>query len=270
MSKKFKIRWQDNDDRELAKTVKNFNAKISRIEKKNPELKNALPERASVKQLKELINTRQDLKRELNALKRFTDRKNVIDIEYDEKTKKKKYIGIEILESTNDYNTKITKWQKKEINRRLPFINKRKADRLQALEETEVQSRQQKQGYTRGQLGIGKAEMLELSPLEGITPGANEKSIKLKYRSILAQSQSDFYTLKDFRCKANYVKGLYENFNPDEIQDIIDTIEKMPLDDFLQTFNSDPDAKFSGLYAPNKRKEQEYANKLRAVWIPNR
>lgn len=266
MPKKSKIRWQKSDSEELAKAVKNFNAKISRIEKKNPELKNALPERASAKQLKELINTRQDLKREINALKRFTDKKNAIDVIYD--GDKKEYIGIEIV--NKEYNTKVTSWQKKEINRRLAFINKRREERLKMIENTDVVSRGKELGYTRGQLGIGRAEILELRPLTGITPGANERAIKMKYQSILEQSQSDFYTLKDYRCKENYITGLYDNFNPDEIDDIIKTVENMPIDKFLEIFNSDPDAKFSGLYAPSKRKEKQYQNKLRAVWMPNR
>ena len=60
MSRKHKIRWKESDQQELRKAVKNFNAKIDRIAKKNPELKNALPEKASIRQLKELIKTRQD------------------------------------------------------------------------------------------------------------------------------------------------------------------------------------------------------------------
>ncbi len=118
MSGKYKIRWQKSDSEELNRAVKNFNAKITRIEKKNPELKNALPEKVSAKQLKELINTRQDLKRELNALKRFTDKNNRIG-----KTEDGSYEGITIF---GDYKTKITKWQEKEINRRLTNINRRR------------------------------------------------------------------------------------------------------------------------------------------------
>lgn len=72
MSRRHNIKWQKSDSQDLSKAVKNFNAKISRLEKKNPELKNALPEKVSVRQLKELINTRQDLKREINSLKRFS------------------------------------------------------------------------------------------------------------------------------------------------------------------------------------------------------
>ena len=56
MSKRYNIKWRQDDSERLTKAVKNFNAKITRLEKKNPENKNALPERVSAKQLKELIN----------------------------------------------------------------------------------------------------------------------------------------------------------------------------------------------------------------------
>ena len=94
MAKQHPIKWKQTDDKELAKVVRNFNNKISRITKKNPDLKNALPDKISVRQLKELINTRQDLKRELNALRRFSKR------------------GAEEIITYGDYNIKVTKWQK--------------------------------------------------------------------------------------------------------------------------------------------------------------
>lgn len=262
MSRKHKIRWQESDTDELTKAVKNFNAKITRIEKKNPELKNALPEKMSARQLKELINTRQDLKRELNALRRFTDKNNKIGI-----TDDGTYQGIEIY---GDYNIKITKWQRKEINRRVAVINRRRKQRLEVLENIEVTSKGQKQGYTKGQLEMGRVEMIELQPMEGLTPGTNEVEVRKKFKSILIQSQSDFYSLKDFRTKANYITGLYNNFNEADIKEIVDTIKDMPLDKFLETFHSDPDAKFEGLYAPNQSQYGKYVKSLKAVWMPNR
>lgn len=165
MSRKHKIRWQESDNQELARAVKNFNAKISRIEKKHPELKNALPERAKVGELKNLINTRQDLKREINSLKRFTDKKNRISYLGDDQ-----YEGIEIY---GDYNIKITKWQKKEINRRIATINTRRKKRLEALEKKPVTSRGKQQGYTVGQVGVGSIQMNDLSPMTGLTPYRN-------------------------------------------------------------------------------------------------
>lgn len=262
MSRKYHIRWQENDQQELAKAVRNFNAKISRIEKKYPELKNALPEKMKVGELKRLINTRQDLKREINSLKRFTNKKNKIGLLDDGS-----YEGIEIY---GDYNIKVTKWQRKEINRRIATINTRRKKRLEALKETQVTSRGKQQGYTVGQLGVGSIQMNELAPMQGLTPGASEESVRRKFKSVLIQSQSDFLTIRDFRTKSSYITGLYRNFNENDIKDIVDAIENMPVDKFLEVFNSDNDAKFEGLYPGNKAQEQEYVKSLKAVWLPKR
>ena len=169
-----------------------------------------------------------------------------------------------------DYNIKMTKWQKNEINRRVAVINRRRKERLEALEKTEVTSRGEEQGYTRGQLGMGKAEMLELAPMKALTPGMNQTEVHKKFKNVLIQSQSDFFTLRDFRCKANYIKGLRDNFSSNDVDVIIDKIESMPLDEFLHIFNSDNDAKFEGLYAPNKQSYNKHVKSLKAVWLPNK
>lgn len=264
MSRKHKIRWQETDKQELARAVKNFNAKISRIEKKYPELKNALPEKMKVGELKDLINTRQDLKREINSLKRFTDVKNRISLEEDGTLE-----GIEIY---GDYNIKITKWQKKEINRRIATINTRRKKRLEALKDVPVTSRGEEQGYTVGQqhIGVGSVRMNDLAPMTGLTKGASEESVKRKFKSALIQSQSDFLLISDYRLKSSYITSLYRNFSIDNVKDIIEQIEKMPVDEFLRIYNSDNDAKFEGTYPGNAEQEREYAESLRAVWLPKR
>lgn len=262
MSRKYHIRWQKSDTEDLAKAVKNFNAKISRIEQKYPELKNALPEKMKVGELKKIINTRQDLKRELNSLKRFTNKNNKINLLDDGS-----YEGIEIY---GDYNIKITKWQRKELNRRIATINTRRKKRLEAIKETQVKSRGEEQGYTVGQVGVGSIQLNDLSPMEGLTPGASNESVRRKYKSALIQSQSDFLKISDFRLKSSYITSLYRNFSEDEVKDIIEAIEKMPVDEFMRIYNSDNDAKFEGTYPGNKKQEKQYAESLRAVWIPKR
>ncbi len=262
MSRKYHIRWQKNDSQELSKAVKNFNAKISRIEKKYPELKNALPEKMQVGELKKLINTRQDLNRTINMLKRFTDKKNKISLREDGT-----YEGIEIY---GDYNIKISKWQRIETNRMIGIINARRKKKYDALMEVQVTSRGQQQGYTVGQLGVGSIKLNDLAPMQGLTPGASEESARRKFKSSLIQVQSDFLQLSDYRAKQSYITGLYRNFNADEIQDIIKAIEEMPVDKWLDTFQSDADAKFEGLYPGNKAQEKQYADSLRAVWLPKR
>lgn len=262
MSRKYHIRWQKSDVEELTKAVRNFNAKITRIEQKYPELKNALPEKIKVGELKSIINTRQDLKREINALKRFANRKNKIELLEDGS-----YQGIEIY---GDYNIKLTKWQIKELNRKIAIINRRKKKRLDALLETKVTSRGEEQGYTVGQIGVGSIQANDLAPMTGLTPGASEESVRRKYKSAMIQVQSDFLSISDFRLKSSYITSLYRNFSEEDVEDIIEAIEQMPVEEFMRIYNSDNDAKFEGTYPGNKKQEKQYAESLRAVWIPKR
>lgn len=74
MSRKSKIRWRKSDAEQLAKRVKNFNAKITRLEKKHPEIADLLPERVSAKTLKEDISTRADYNRIVKALAGFSEK----------------------------------------------------------------------------------------------------------------------------------------------------------------------------------------------------
>ncbi len=93
MPKIYSIRWTKSDSEDLAKAVKNFNAKIKRLETKFPKTKNSLPQKVSMKEMKDLIKTRADFKREINALKRFSKK------------------GAETLVTVpgNEYDLKITK-----------------------------------------------------------------------------------------------------------------------------------------------------------------
>ena len=174
MSKYHKIRWSEQDTKEISRVVKNFNAKVSRLAKSNPEIANVLPEKVSTRQLKEMINTRQDLNRELNSLKRFS---------------KKGSEKIVVVPNT-EYELKITKWQQTEMNRRVGIINRRRKARLDELVNTEMTSRGQKLGYTRGQLGMGKATEVALQPMNAFYRTMGNRDLKKRWQSILHQSQS--------------------------------------------------------------------------------
>lgn len=249
MSKRSNIRWSKSDNQELAKAVKNFNAKLTRIEKKNPEMKEALPDRMSVRQLKELIATRQDLKREINSLKRFSKR------------------GSEEIETYGQYNVQITKWQRQDINRRVAGINRRRSTRLEYIKSLEVQQGGESLGYTVGQLGMGAVQEVDLQPLRGLTPGMNQRDVKYKYKHLLKESQSNYYSKKDIRARDNYIKGLLNEFKLEDIKEVIEAIEEMPIDEFLKTFYAEADASFEGIYRPNNDVYGSYVNQLKSIWI---
>lgn len=253
MSRRHNIRWNNSDVAELNRVVKNFNAKLNRLAKKNPQTKNVLPDKISAAQLKELINTRQDLKRELNALKRFSKRGAEEIIEVPE----------------NDYNLKITKWQKTEMNRRIAIINRRRKDRLERLANIEATSRGESLGYKRSDIGMGKATEISLSPMNAFTRRMNQRDLKMKWKGIMVESQSDYFTEKDYRLRDNYIKALTENFNINDVQDIIDEIMEMDINDFLHTFEQEG-GNLESAYPPNTEQYLAYLSGLKATWKPER
>lgn len=72
MPKFNKIKWRRQDYDVLKKAVKNFNAKIDRILKKNPYAEGYLPKKVSYKQLKADIQYRNDFNKLVSSLKRFS------------------------------------------------------------------------------------------------------------------------------------------------------------------------------------------------------
>lgn len=251
MSRKYNIRWREADEKELQRVVKNYNAKLSRLAKKGPDIKSALPERVSAAQLRDMIETRQDLNRELNALRRFSQKGAEELVEVPE----------------NDYNLKITKWQKEEINRRVAVINRTRKQRLEKMQGTEATQGGKRLGYSAAPM-MGKADMLSLSPVKGFTKYMNRADLKKRFTQLLKESQSGYWNERDERTRQNYLKGLRQTFNESDISDVIDEIESMDIKDFRRKFDSDA-GKFETLY-PNDQDEYIAAvSELESIWMPN-
>lgn len=271
MSKYHKIRWTSDDNKELARVVRNYNAKVKRLTENpsklrnsiidslgitNESIKNALPEMTSVKQLKELIHTRQDLKRELNSLRRFSKRGSE---------------NITVIPDTK-YNIITTKWQKKEMNRSVAMINRRRKNRLEKLKETELTSRGKDLGYTLGDIGMGRIEEISLKPMNAFTRGMNQRDLKWKWKSIMQERQSDYFTRKDYQVRDNYLKGLKENYNFEAIKDVYEHIQKIDISEFLKVFNREG-ATFEWVSPGGKLdlEEDEYdgfEKAIREIWLP--
>lgn len=264
MSKQSKIKWREEDTKELARVVKNFNAKLNRLIKKNPENSNILPSfynektkefenRISLEQLKGMISTRQDLNRELNALKRFSKR------------------GAEMIVDApdNDYGSRTTKWQRTEMNRRIGVINRRRKNRLDTLNEVEMANASGKLGYTVGQVAMGSASKNALNPMKSFTPGMNQNDIKWKFRAIMNESRSEYFNEKDERLRQNYIRSLEENYRGGDITGVVNVINGMDINEFLLKFEAKGDA-FEFSYPPDEDQYQAYLSELRSYWTPSR
>ena len=78
MSGQNNIRWRESDLKELRRLVKNYNAKITRqreklISEDKRYQASQLPPKASVRELRQAIETRRDYNRELDTLQNFID-----------------------------------------------------------------------------------------------------------------------------------------------------------------------------------------------------
>ena len=254
MSRKYNIRWGEADEAELKRVVKNFNAKLTRLEKKDPKNANALPERISAAQLRDMIETRQDLNRELNALRRFSER------------------GAEELVEVpdNDYNLKITKWQKKEMTRREVIVNQKRKRQLERVADIEMTSRGQSLGYKKGDIGMGKMERVELDPVRAFTPSQNRRDVNKRFRQLRKESISTYWDKRNELMRSVYVREIERNFPEEMVKDVVDKIKEMDFDEFRKVFEAEDQHKFQFNYPLNKDDQTKYSNALRAIWKPNK
>ena len=254
MSRKYNIRWSKADEAELKRVVKNFNAKLTRLEKKDPKNANALPERISAAQLRDIIETRQDLNRELNALRRFSER------------------GAEELVEVpdNDYNLKITKWQKKEMTRREVIVNQKRKRQLERVADVEMTSRGQSLGYKKGDIGMGKMERIELEPVRAFTPSQNRRDINKRFKQLRKESVSTYWDKRNELMRSVYVNEIEKNFPPEMVKDVVEKIREMDFDEFRKVFEAEDQHKFQFNYPLNKDDQTKYSNALRSIWIPNK
>lgn len=264
MPKQYNIKWRIQDERELRRVARNFNSKLRRVIKKNPEYMNALPQfynekteqfesTLSMGVLKELINTRQDYNRMINMLKRFSKR------------------GAEtlVVAPGNEYGAKVTKWQKEEMNRMKGIVNRRRKTRLENLNNLEMIDAVGKLGYTLGQrFGMGLASKNQLLPTKAFTPKQSQTDIKYKQRSLLKQSSTMYHQNRDNLLKKNYINELEKNYNKSDISDVISKIENMDSELFLLKFEARGD-KFELTYPPDRGSTEywNYVSELKAFWL---
>lgn len=266
------IRWSKSDVESLKKAVRNFNAKVNRLNKKYADSTDVvIPEKISVNDFKNMISTRQDYNRELNALKRFSKR------------------GSEQLTtiSTEQGDISLTKWQKREMDMRKGLINRQRRELRETLSGIERTSGGVGQGYklsnakefsmggrkskmVDGKLVMGEANKIQLENLKSAIPeDAKNININRRYKTLVSQSQSGYFAKVESRLKENYLMGLKANFSANDIADIVVAITEMDFDEFYKKFMAEG-GNFELLYAPDEETYNKYLSSLKAIWIPNK
>lgn len=225
MSKKSKIRWRESDHAELQRVIKNFNAKLTRLEKGGADM-GIMPDRLSKKDALGKIETRADLKRFIESAQRFTQRGA-------ETTVKTKRGAVD------------TQWAFEEAKRAYRREQSRKKRELAKLQAQEVTTRGKGTGVTRAQMGSVKEN--ELKPSKKNVQNMSQREWD-KFKTRMEQAMYDKDSeAKKARMKENYLNALIRVGVADEVQDIV---RAMPLDDFVSTVINDQEASFDFLYSP--------------------
>ena len=201
MAREYNIRWSDKDERELKRIVKNFNAKVRRLESKEPYLTDKRPDKISYKDIRENIDTRQDLNRKLKELQRFSKR------------------GAEaIRETTSGVIT--TEWQFKEAAIKQRVVTRRRREKRKNVESWQRQESE---------------SLFDKPKVDEIKPSGFEKYLK----SLEKEIASTYDREKKELYLENYISSAYDNLGV-YASDIVSYVKSIPLDSFVEASLTNP------------------------------
>ena len=219
------IRYDKKFNSYLNRVVRNFNAKISRLQKQGYT---HLPNKVSVRELKNSYDERRYLKTKLNELRRFSRR------------------GAENLVKTNS-GVIFNKWeiQNLQIQRRVQLA--RLTRQLKKYQKTRITN-------------FGKLEIPTLSEYESdkyLSTKARYEAIKRRNLQDLSLSELERYKqllqkrtskrlnkqLKNNLIEALDKSGLFYGADDEEVDDIISKIESMSDDEVVNLFETDTSIK---------------------------
>lgn len=209
MSRKPNIRWRPQDRVNLSKTVQQFNAKITREMKKNPDLSPFLPERLKVAEIKSQIVTRSDYNRLLNSYKRFL-KKDATKL------------------TTNKQGYTTTRWNRNETQYKINEINRqRKEERKRANVSTE-----------KGTMGTIQAN--NLAPKQFNFNSLNPKTALKQLAQIDKMVKSTYMMEQRLKYYDNYKKAIAKNFLINEASILINLVNKLTPEELTNLYYSNP------------------------------
>lgn len=218
MQKRYNIKWRNTDEKELAKAVRKFNAKRTRLLKQVPELEEFLPPKASTKEIRKSVQTRQDFKNELNSLERFMRK------------------GAEKPIVTKE-GIKTTVYEKKEISIKVRAINQRRANELKkAAPSTE-----------KGTMGTVREN--NLKPKQYDIDKIKKSDWKKFVESVEKQSKDSYASDRYDRYKENFIKGL-ENAFGEKGSELIEIAKQIDAETLTQMYYDDPILQIDFIYDP--------------------
>lgn len=216
------IRYDNKLNSEINKIVRNFNQKVTRLEKNQQEL---LPTKISVRELKKSYNNRNDLKRKLRELKRFSTR------------------GIEQVIETKQ-GLKISKYDLINLKKENARVKRSLTMEIKRLETTSPKVLGKKQRTTFAQMGdqhylnlVARRKALEKEIMN-----LNKAELERLKNLIDKTLKNKSYMNSTF--KENYLKmltdlGYYFDYDNEKLQKLEDKLMDLSPDKFLKLFQED-------------------------------
>ena len=177
-------RISKDSEKELKRVISNFNSKVKRLESVDREID--IPEKESIRAIKDRVNSKWDLNREIDRLKRFTKR-NAEDL------------------IKNKSGVVMSRWEYENIQREQKRLSARLLREIERYGNIKPKEFGKEQSVTYAQMGDEKLSNLK----------ARQKAISSKSISKLNRAQmKDLQTLLN-KTAANYRKDkeiFYDNY----------------------------------------------------------
>lgn len=241
--KQYNIRWRESDVDALQRAINNFNAKLYREAKRNPQHADQLPQRVKKSAVLDRITTRADFNKEIRALERFKN-KNATKV-----LKGKRGVSM-------------TKWEYDETKRRQREDNKRKEIDRQKIAEKDVKIAGKSTGTKRAEMGHIKDVALKPTNPDPLNMTKQEFSRywnALEYRLGSAYKNERLTTMRE-----NYLKGLHQGGFLDAYPDLEELITTLDLEKFLEIAETDETATF--LFYKDPIEWQKRADAIYSSW----
>lgn len=221
MARSNKINWRSVDEKKLTNLVRQFNSKVGRLAKQNPDLAEILPKRLTKSSFKEGITTRQDFNRRYREYERFLKKGSETIVE-------------------NPQGLKLTAWEKRENEIKARTISNARARELKRIEATPLTDRGKPTGLIRGQRRYTQAERENREKkfnFNKIRPGKEYEMFKNVLEN---QVMSDYFDRRAQLYKDNYFKSLDNQYGgrANGIKEMLKDVDARTIADAV---NSDPD-----------------------------
>ena len=220
------IRYDKDLNKEIERTVRNFNSKVTRLER---QLKRLVPEKISKRGIKESVTSRTDLKRKLKELQKYSER------------------GVEEVITTAG-GTIVTKYELDKMKKESIRLKKKISREINILKVEKPKVFGKKQAKTFAEMGdeyflnlVARRKALE-KEITKLSPEEFQR-----YKELLDKTEEKYKEQSD-KFKSSYYVMLTDlaylyDYDQGKLKVIENKLMSLPTDKFLKLFNEDKSIK---------------------------